>query len=511
MAIAASLFLLVPLVARAETEERQLPREEILATIKRVGILPPIYEEPWPRSQAASAEFAQLATKWLQRAGMDVVGVAEYEAVVGRIKQELGGWYDPMTGVLNEAKREDALQRARGEYLTGQKLDGFVQLRFDVVAATMMQDKAYWHGTKEVVRLPTGRGKFAQMFADSVVTTSGKVPALSVAVLVLNREGKMVYGRYGPVQLLKMVRDVNTVEFVDIDPDFVLGDPVRNARAVRSALRPLAMSKDDIRKEDAEDRRQQAASKSRKDDPGGADAEGTAGESAAPVTARIAAPAPPALPPLRVPLQDLNSRVKVIALAPVTVNLSVEIPDPRAGVEEAMAGELAKHYRVVPSSAYADIRKKRFSEHGPYFDAYTRELLPAQRSALLNAIYGDLKLQYQSDAILFTGVVEAVAVQSNGQVVWDGVTQSFSQSENLFARMNAATTGTTSTVPAVSISARLVDGNQSELFVKRAGIQTLRRMGAVKEVDVAPETLLTDAERRKQAVAILLDELSSSP
>jgi hypothetical protein len=165
-------------------------------------------------------------------------------------------------------------------------------------------------------------------------------------------------------------------------------------------------------------------------------------------------------------------------------------------------------YRVVNSSAYVAARKSRYAEFGPYFDEFTGELQIKQRDALLTAVSADMKQQHQADAILHPGIVEVAAVQSNGQVVWDGVTQSYSQSENVFARMNAAVTGTTSTIPALSITARLVDSNQSELFVKRTGVQTLRRMGAAKEVDVSPDTILTDATRREKSIEILLEELS---
>jgi hypothetical protein len=80
--------------------------------------------------------------------------------------------------------------------------------------------------------------------------------------------------------------------------------------------------------------------------------------------------------------------------------------------------------------------------------------------------------------------------------------------ENVFARFNASVEGATGTVPALSLATRIHAPDGTDLFVKRVGVQTLRRLAAMGEVDVPSDGLLSDRNRIDEVVGILLEDLS---
>lgn len=506
-AIAVALLAFGATRADAKDDVFAVPQEQIFAQVNRVGLIGVAFEEEWPRNAAAAAEFERLAVEWLAKANMAAVPSSAYTEIESRLIKESGGWFDPMTGDVIAGKRQSIRNKALADFVASHELNGLLELRVDVIGANMFEQKARWHGVTEGARVPSSRGKLMQAFLDYSATVSGTLPALSVAAILSDANGKKLYGRYGGLQLMSLYQDDPVTEFFEVDPDFLFSDPVRNARAVRLALRPLVMTKDQIRKEDAELRK--AAQAARRKPKAGDAAQDEDGQAlATPILAARATQPAAAMPPLRVPKDEFGSRVKTIALSPLWVSVGREIPDASESIEQSIAQALEKRgISVVPSRIYVEAYLKNQTTHAPYFDAFTGAPLKDRHEALKKAVWAELQGNQKVDAILEPGVIQVMAMNNSGTVAWDGVSQSFSQSENVFARFNASAQGVAGTVPALSLASRIHTPDGTDLFVKRVGVQTLRRMAAMGEVDVTPDRILSDRNRIDEAVAILLEDL----
>lgn len=507
-AVAVALLACVANFAVAKDDIFDVPQEQILAQVNRVGLLGASFEEQWPRSSAAQQEFERLATEWLAKANMTTVPSSAYAEIEARLVKEEGGWFDPMNGAVIAGKRQSIKSKARAEFLATHQLNGLLELRIDVISARMFEQKARWHGVTEIARVPSNRGKLMQAFLDSSATVSGTLPALSVAAILYDAEGKKLYGRYGGLQLMSLYQDDPVTEFFDVEPDFLFSDPVRNARAMRLALRPLVMTKDDIRKEDAELRK--AAQAARRKPKAGDAAQDDDGQTlATPILAARTPKSAATLPSLRVSKEEFGSRVKTIALSPVWISLDREIPDASDSIEQSISRALQKQgFAVLPSSLYIEAYVRNRAIHAPYFDALTGVLLKERREALDKAVWTELQANHKADAILDPGVVTVMATNNSGTVSWDGVSQSYSQSENVFARLSVSMVDATGSVPAISLASRVYTPDGTDLFVKRVGVQTLRRMAAMGEVDVPADKILADRKRIDEVVEMLLEDLT---
>lgn len=505
--IAVALLATSAHFADAKDDVFDVPQEQIFEQVKRVGLLGVAFEEQWPRNSSAAMEFERLAVEWLTKAKMTTVPSSAYAEIEARLVKEAGGWFDPLNGRVVVEKRNAIKSKARAEFVATHQLDGLLELRVDVITARMFQQDARWHGVTEGARVPNTRGKLMRAFLDYSATVSGTLPALSVAAILSDSTDKKLYGRYGGLQLLALYQDDPVTEFFDVDPDFLFSDAVRNSRAMSLALRPLVMTKDEIRKADAELRKAaQAARRRPKADAAARDGDGQA--LATPVLAARAPRTDAALPPLRVSREDFGARVRTIALTPLWTSVDREIPDASAYIEQAIAKALqAQGIAVAPSSIYVEAYRRNRPLHAPYFDTITGALLKERRDALDTAVWAELQSMHRVDAVLNPGLVQVMAMNRSGTVSWDGVSQSFSQSENVFARFNASFDGAVGTVPALSMDFRIHAADGTDLLVKRVGIQTLRRMAAMGEADVTTDKILSDPMRIDDVVAMLLEDL----
>jgi hypothetical protein len=506
--IAMALLAFSANLVDAKDDVFAVPQEQIFAQVNRVGLLSVSFEEQWPRNATAAAEFERLAIEWLTKANMAAVPSSAYAEIEARLMKEAGGWFDPLNGEVIAAKRQSIRAKAQAEFVASHELNGLLELRVDVIGARMFEQKARWHGVTEGARVPSNRGKLMQAFLDHSATVSGSLPALSVAAILSDANGKQLYGRYGGLQLMSLYQDDPVTEFFDVDPGFLFSDPVRNERAIRLALRPLVMTKDEIRKEDAELRK--AAQAARRKPKTGDTAPDEDGQTlATPILAARATQSASSMPPLRVSKEEFGARVKTIALSPVWSSVGREIPDASDSIEQAMSEALRrKGFSVVPSSVYIESHLRNRPLHAPYYDTFTGALLKERRDALDKAVWAELQSNHKADAVLGSGVIQVMAMNNSGTVSWDGVSQSFSQSENVFARFNASMDIATGTVPALSLASRIHAPDGTDLFVKRVGVQTLRRMAAMGEVDVTSDRILSDRNRIDEVVAILLEDLS---
>jgi hypothetical protein len=497
--------------AQAKDDYFNVPREQVIAQTHRVGILPMEFEEDWPRNAQAAQEFESLAAAQLAKAQIAVVPSTAYAEIETRLKREQGGWFNAMTGRVISDKRQKIQELARQEFVRANELDAMLRLRADVIKTAVIGTKAIWHGHDEPARLPTGRNALVQGFLDNSAPTSGNLPGVSIAAILCDKNGKDLYGRYGALQLLTMIREGKDFEFAPVDEQFVFADPLRNERAIKNAMQSLVLTSKEIKAVEAQERtRRTEVRKTQKSGDGLRDDEGRL---LAEVVVSGDSPATAALPsPLRVPTAEIAALGKIIAMAPVSMAVARNIRERAPTVEAALTKALTDvGFTVVPSSVYREAYIRNDETMGPYFDPVTGDEIPGKIQALDAKVSEDLRSSHQVVAILHPAVVTVTALQDDGgKVRWDGVEQSIAQSKNALAKFNASTNMAMSTVPALSILVRLVGVDQRELFIKRTGVQTLRKMNVLRVGDVPDAELLADAETINTAVTAVVDELKGT-
>ncbi len=196
----------------------------------------------------------------------------------------------------------------------------------------------------------------------------------------------------------------------------------------------------------------------------------------------VAPPAPPAPP---APLQT-------IALSPVEIPDGLDDPGPvRALFDSLLAAELARAgFTVVPSHEAGGLWKRFVDSVHGFYSALTGELVEEKYRAVMGGTLRELKDRFHADAWL-RPEIDVVAVDfEGGKARWDGTDEGVGS-------------GTSGTVPALSLAVVALDMDGKEIYTGRGGIQVLRK--GFK--DVSREKLFKDAKRNLKALHLAIDSL----
>ena len=207
----------------------KIPRTDIEGRIRTVVIVPFVTIQIDSPDAVTTSFEALIATK-LRNAGYTVVPSAAYEAVWERAKQQIGGYFDPVTGRRDEAKFKAVRTHALREIADTEKVDATVGCIIRPVTAAFAAGTAYWHGVSE----PIATGGFWSRVGTG--DSHGTAPALSLVIVMEGIDGQELFVNAGGIQLLQTVE---YGKFVDVPKAQLLSDAARNATAVDIALAPL--------------------------------------------------------------------------------------------------------------------------------------------------------------------------------------------------------------------------------------------------------------------------------
>lgn len=184
-----------------------------------------------PIRDRARAEFGPGIEAWLAARGYRVIPAAVTDSVWNRLRDSLGGFYDPFTGRVVSEKFNAVYEGTRRALREDLGADAWMHPAIESVSPNFSGGEARWHGTSEETG---GRGGFAGFL---IGRTTGTLNAISLAIRIEDaRDGAMLYGRYGGIQLTsKLVSG----DLLAIDPDSLLRDATRNRAAVTMALDSL--------------------------------------------------------------------------------------------------------------------------------------------------------------------------------------------------------------------------------------------------------------------------------
>ncbi len=163
-----------------------------------------------------SHEAGGLWKRFVDSAGFTVVPSHEAGGLWKRFVDSVQGFYSALTGELVEEKYRAVMGGTLRELKDRFHADAWLRPEIDVVAVDFEGGKARWDGTDEGV----GSG------------TSGTVPALSLAVVALDMDGKEIYTGRGGIQVLRK-------GFKDVSREKLFKDAKRNLKALHLAIDSL--------------------------------------------------------------------------------------------------------------------------------------------------------------------------------------------------------------------------------------------------------------------------------
>jgi hypothetical protein len=206
----------------------KVSEQEIRDRVKIVAVAPLPVDDDLPNDSQVREEFATLLINELNSLGFQTVPPVEYEQIFNRLRDEVGGFYDPITGKGDKEKYKKVQDLCRRELATKFHVDAILYSSFISFSVPFTYDVAVWCGTKEYV---SDASWFQRAFASSY----GRVSALSLSVVLMDTDGNKMYSRCGGIQLLAKA----TTAYTRIPDSKLLTDHERNANSVKLALEPF--------------------------------------------------------------------------------------------------------------------------------------------------------------------------------------------------------------------------------------------------------------------------------
>lgn len=208
----------------------KVSKQEIRDRVKIVAVASVRMDDDIPNATQARQEFGELIVNELTSLGFQTIPPTEYEQIHNRLREEVGGFFDPVTGKGDNEKFKKVQELCRRELATKFHADAVLYPSMDVFSIRFSQDWAAWDGVRESV---SEAGWLERAF---IGTHNGTVPALALCVGLYSVDGNNLYTQCGGVQLVSKIFGNS---FRKIPDQKVLTDPQRNANAVTIAFKPF--------------------------------------------------------------------------------------------------------------------------------------------------------------------------------------------------------------------------------------------------------------------------------
>jgi hypothetical protein len=196
----------------------KMPEQEIRQKIKRVALAPVTLPSNLDDPEPVKAKFEALIQAKLREGGFTPVPSQEVDALWKRMKEQLGGFFDPITGKRDEAKFKTAREHLLREVNAMTKADAILHPSIQLVKVGFGNNEARWHGTSESL------------------ITGGFWGAFSLYVTLEDINGVDQYINVGGIQL---AAKLSGHTFVAVPRNELFADEKRNQAAVNVALNPL--------------------------------------------------------------------------------------------------------------------------------------------------------------------------------------------------------------------------------------------------------------------------------
>ncbi len=220
--------------------------------------------------------------------------------------------------------------------------------------------------------------------------------------------------------------------------------------------------------------------------------------------------------PFKVSRERFYPSLKVVAVAPTSLPIDLEDPEPVRQELEALLEDRLRSagLTVVPAAEVGPILHDLAEAVGGVYDPFTGKEDETRAERVKLDAARRLAEKYGADAVLRSQVVVRYASIRKYVVHWDGIEEDGKPVDgpggfwNEFWRYYRGRVGGAGSIPALSLEASISDLDGQELYSKRGGLQVLGRFDVDGRLVPVPRSmLLVDRERSSRAVHLALDDL----
>lgn len=212
----------------------KIDQDKFFSKTTTVALLPITLPEGVEDPEPVKAKFESLIEAKLHEAGLSIVKSKETDAVWNQMKEQMGGFFDPITGKIDEEKKKSAKEHARRELNMKFNADAVLIPSIQIVNAQFDGGWAKWNGVQESIAL--GSPWSLSAFLGMTGAYSGTVGALSLVVFMEDIDGVEMYFNAGGIQVLQKL---SFGKFVSVPENEFFVNEERNSSAVNIALGPL--------------------------------------------------------------------------------------------------------------------------------------------------------------------------------------------------------------------------------------------------------------------------------
>lgn len=476
--VLACLALALPTARGSDTVPFAIPRADLVAAIKTIGLMPVDVDDSVPDADALASVLEQQITQRLQQAGFTVLPPDAMREIRARAQAAIGGVYDPMTGA-RLPERYAALQEfSQHEYHMHHPVDAV--LHADVVRrrVTFTRGVATWDGVSEQIsssRTSAGVQRALSLLAPGKGTLwEAHAGALSLVVTLADPRGNTLYSRAGGVVTLEYPTTymglVTRYELTTSGPASLSGNPSLTSRALDVALNPLA--------------------------------------GAAAPTENVSFIQPPSAgrPKLTTPtLQEFARTHRRIALGELDIP-AAELPQ-RDGVLARYRALLAARltalgFEVTGREDVARLWASERATAGGFYDSWTGHPDVTKIEAARGRVSAVLHQRDGVAALVWPSIVARTAACGEGYARWDGVTQPVSGRGSLLFNKSIFNSGLnySGELDAHSLRLQISDETGRVLFEGLGGLELTQLAPAGRVAEISETELFTTPGNDVRAV-----------
>jgi hypothetical protein len=447
----------------------KIPRAQVIATVKSIGVLPVTVANVVPDAEAVAQRLETQILARMAPAGFGLVSPEAMKEIQGRARTALGGLYDPVSGRPIQDKLTAYREYVSNEYRHEHPVDAWLLVRVIERLAFIKEGAATWDGVSDS---SNGRTGFARYFSGG--KAQGNVPALSLLVQLSAADGRLLYENVGGLQVLEYVTGMTGhIDMSPVDPKFIMTDPARDERALGIALDPLASG--------------EAAKPVKEPSPPPTTANN---ESGSPNLSRT----------------ELLSRFHRVALGPLELGAIEQHNQAQARYSDLLRSRLTQlGFEVVPADDLAARWREELKNLGGLHDPFTGRMDEAKYRAARTKIVRATCEQYGVGAVVLPIVESGTAPYRGDEAAWHGVKESATTAKSGFTALFSPTQY--GYVKSLSLSVRFFDADGIYLFHGQGGIQLEEHLDGLRHVSVPEQDLFADPARDQRAVEIALHEL----
>jgi len=203
----------------------RVPQSDFYLKIRTIAMSPLVVPKWVGSSEAVRSKMEDRIKTQLEESGFKIIPREKFQEIWDRFLDQMGGYFDPLTGKIDNEKLETIRSYARREMSLKYGADAFLHPRIELVGAKVDGFSAIWDGTTDSIIFKEWYGAY-----------QGVTNALSLAIIIEDTNGVDLYINRGGIQVASKIY---MGRFVSVPTSELLADEERNMEAVYIALKAL--------------------------------------------------------------------------------------------------------------------------------------------------------------------------------------------------------------------------------------------------------------------------------